>query len=77
MFRKLDVNTAVPELMKLMRFHGKLNARQIRDYTNYGKASLNFVLNSMTKHGLLVKKGKEYELSKNSKHWLGWKSFNN
>ncbi len=77
MLVKISAEMMMPKLMKLMRFHGKLSLEEIRRYTNYGKASLNSVLNSMTKHGLLVKKGKEYELSKNSKHWLGWKSFNN
>ncbi len=72
MIKRISIDLMIPQLMKLVRFHGKLTVDGIRRYTNYGKASINSALTSMIKNGLIKKEGREYELTKDSEHWLGW-----
>jgi len=78
MVKRLSADLMVPQLMRLLRFHGGLTVESIRVYTSLGRASIRTVLDSMIRYGLLNKvDGKPviYELSENSKYWLGWNSF--
>ena len=72
----MKTDEMIPVLMHLVRFHGKVSVRDIRSYTNYGKESIRYALNDMMKNKLIKKCTDDpsiFQLTKNSKYWLGWR----
>ena len=70
-----DIDLMVPKLMHLLRFHGQMTIDEIRNYTGLGRASIREAVTSLVKNGLIKKQGSRpmfFQLSDNSKYWLGW-----
>lgn len=73
-------NEVMPKLMYLLKFRGRMSIDTIHYLTGFGKATIRSTLSSMIKNGLIEKvKGARimYDLSDNSKYWLGWNKDDN
>ncbi len=71
----VNINSMIPVVMRVVRFHGRISLSGIRYHTGFGSASLRVVVNNLINNGLLKRDGDYFELTPESEHWLGWKSF--